>query len=90
MTDSQVLSTKSEGLCQISDRLPRIIFDIRKVKPPDQELNVILRHPSVLYYINKVFLVSAFLKEVIAGARGLRLLTHRFPTRMLGRLSLFA
>ena len=57
---------------------------------PDQKLNTILRLPSVLYYINKVFLVSAFLKEVLAGARGLRLLTHRFPTRMLGRLGLFA
>ena len=55
----------------------RIIFDIRKVTPPDEELNTILRHPSVLYYINKVFLVSAFLKEVLAGARALRLLTHR-------------
>ncbi len=29
----------------------------------DQKLYTILRHPFVLYYINKVFLVSTFLKE---------------------------
>ena len=72
---------------KISDRLPRIIFDIRKVTSPDQELNTILRHPSVLYYIKEVFLVSVFLKEVLVSSRrtsrDLRLLTHRFPTRLL-------
>ena len=31
-----------------------------------------------------------FLKDALTSSRGLRLLTHRLPTRMLGRLGLFA
>ena len=68
----------------------RVIFDIWKVTSPDQELNTILRHPSILYYINEVFQMGVFLKQVFDSSRDLRLLTHRFPTHILGRVGLFA
>jgi len=44
--------------------------------------------PCVLHYTNKVFCVMTawFLKGVLAGVSDLRLLTHRFPIRMWGRL----
>jgi hypothetical protein len=36
-------------------------------------VNIFRSHPSVVYYINQVFLVSVFLKKVVVGVSGVRL-----------------
>jgi hypothetical protein len=77
---------------QISYRFPSIIFFKRKVTSPDEELRTILRHPFVFHFTDEKFCLLAFwfLKGVTGGACVLRLLTHRFPTRLRGRLGLFS
>jgi hypothetical protein len=57
---------------QISYRFPRIIVVKRKVTPPEQELRKIPPSPFVLDDTNEKLCLL-----VPAGARGLRLLTHR-------------
>ena len=55
----------------------------RKVTQPDEELRTIPPSPFVLEYTNEILcLLTSFLEGVLVGARGLRLLTYRFPTRI--------
>jgi hypothetical protein len=56
----------------------------------DQHLNTILPSPFFRGYINKVFLLTVFLKGFFAGTCDLRLLTNRLTILMLGHLGLFA
>jgi hypothetical protein len=50
-----------------------------------------LKAPSALDLTNEILCLTVwFLKDVLTSSRGLRLLTHRLPTRMLGLLGLFA
>ena len=59
----------------------------------DEKLRTVLRSPFVLHWINEVFLRLTFwdLKRGLACPCGLRLLNHRFPTRIIrGRPGLFA
>ena len=56
----------------------------------NEELKTILSCPFVLDFTNEKFCLDfGFAKGVITGVFDLRLLTHRFPTHMLGRLGLF-
>jgi hypothetical protein len=51
----------------------------------------LLRHPSCLDFTDEILCLTVwFLKDVLTSSCGLRLLTHRLPTRMQGRLGLFA
>ncbi len=76
---------------QISFRFPSIIFFKRKVTPPDEELRTILLHPFFFHFTDEKFclLLFDFYKGFLQARRGLRLLTHRFPTHIQGHLGLF-
>ncbi len=68
------------------------MFVKRKVTPHDEELSTIFPSPFVLHQTNKVFCVMTgwFLKRfLLVYAGDLRLLTHRFPSRIRGRLPCF-
>ncbi len=84
---ARAVSTTSDCLCQGAPAA----LSCRHLA--DQELNTILRHPSVLDFTNEILCLTVwFLQEVLTSSRDLRLLTHRLPkvTRILGHLDLFA